>query len=924
MKTGLDSTAVDQMIAPVPSADAAARVGEIRATLVYAPLAEVAVLDRGRFVGLVRLERLLAADPGSVVGTLVDRQQAIVAPDTDQEAIAIEAVARGARTVAVVDSGGRLLGVVPPERLLAVLEREHEEDMARLGGFLATTGAARTASEEPVGRRLWHRLPWLAVGLAGAMLSAGIVAGFEEELQRHVLLAFFVPAVVYMADAVGTQTEAVVIRGMAIGVPLRRIIGSELATGLVIGVLLAAAFFAFAVGVWDDARIAAAVAIALFVSASIATTIAMLLPYALARLGRDPAFGSGPLATVIQDLLSVAAVLRRRRRRWSNDARGPRPGRARGRNPPGRPHASAAAAPRRGRRRLLDFFRGLSEQSLYLRFHGFPNLAEALVEPLLEPDWEERGALLGTFADEGGERVVAVANYVRLRDPALAEAAFAVADEHQRRGIGTRLLEQLAARAATVGIERFVAEVMPRNRQMLGVFEAVGFELARELPGGELEVQFPIAPTERYEARVAERDHGAVTASLRPFFEARSVAVVGASRRRGSIGGELFRNILAGDFAGAAYPVNRDGEPVAGVRAYTSVEDLPETVDVAVISLPGGRAGGGGAGAPRRRPGARRDLRRLRRGRREGVERQERLLALVRAHGARLIGPNCLGIAVAGTSLNATFAARSAPQGNIGFSSQSRRARRRAARGGRGPRARPVGVRLDRQQGGRLLERPARVVGGRRRDRRRADLRRVIRQPAAVRAHRPARRAAQADPGVEERHLGQRPARRELAHRGARGLGGRRRRALRPGRRDPRATSLEELIDVATLLSTQPEPRAEERRCADQRRRARHPRAPTRAMRRASSCRRCPARDRRALRDFLPAEASVANPVDMLGGATAATYEEALPVAARRPARRRRDRPLRARGRRHRRRGRDSPSTRPPRCRRGASRSSPS
>ena len=110
---------------------------------------------------------------------------------------------------------------------------------------------------------------------------------------------------------------------------------------------------------------------------------------------------------------------------------------------------------------------------------------------------------------------------------------------------------------------------------MLGVFEAVGFELTRELAGGEIEVQFPIAPTERYETRVAERDHLAVVASLRPFFEPRSVAVIGASRRRGSIGGELFRNILEGDFAGAAYPVNRDGEPVAGVRGYRSIEEIP-------------------------------------------------------------------------------------------------------------------------------------------------------------------------------------------------------------------------------------------------------------------------------------------------------------------------------------------------------------
>ena len=290
---------------------------------------------------------------------------------------------------------------------------------------------------------------------------------------------------------------------------------------------------------------------------------------------------------------------------------------------------------------LLAFFGSLSEQSLYLRFHGFPTVDGRLVEPLLEPDWEERGALLGTLAENGDERVVAVGNYVRLRDPSLAEAAFAVADEHQKRGIGTRLLERLAERAGQVGVERFVAEVLPDNRNMLGVFEAAGFELTRELEGGEVEVEFPIASTDAYRERVEERDHVAVTESLRPFFEPASVAVIGASRRRGSIGGELFRNILEGDFAGAAYPVNRDGEPVAGVRAYSSIEEIPDPVDLAVISLPGAAVHDAAEQA-------------LRKGVRalvvisagfaeigsEGVERQDRLLALVRAHGARMIGPN--------------------------------------------------------------------------------------------------------------------------------------------------------------------------------------------------------------------------------------------------------------------------------------------
>ena len=232
---------------------------------------------------------------------------------------------------------------------------------------------------------------------------------------------------------------------------------------------------------------------------------------------------------------------------------------------------------------LLDFFRGLSEQSLYRRFHGYPQLDLQLVEPLVKADGREAAALVGAIDDE----IVAVANFVRLRDPTAAEVAFAVADEHQRRGIGTRLLEQLAALAGALGVERFVADVLPDNREMLGVFEAVGFEATRDVGGGEVELTFPITPTERYLESVASRDHLAVVASLRPFFEPGSVAVLGASPRRGSIGGELFRNILEADFVGAAYPVNRQGDSVAGVKGYASIAEIPDTVELAVVCVPG-------------------------------------------------------------------------------------------------------------------------------------------------------------------------------------------------------------------------------------------------------------------------------------------------------------------------------------------------
>ena len=165
---------------------------------------------------------------------------------------------------------------------------------------------ARSAATASVRSRLAHRLPWLALGLMGAMLAAGLVSAFEDALRENVLLAFFVPAVVYMADAVGTQTETVVIRAITLGVPLRVIARRELLSGAVIGCVLASAFFVFAAAVWGDTRVALAVAVALMLSASIATAVAMVLPYVLDRTGVDPAFGAGPIATVIQDLLSLA------------------------------------------------------------------------------------------------------------------------------------------------------------------------------------------------------------------------------------------------------------------------------------------------------------------------------------------------------------------------------------------------------------------------------------------------------------------------------------------------------------------------------------------------------------------------------------------------------------------------------------------
>ena len=536
------------------------------------------------------------------------------------------------------------------------------------------------------------------------------------------------------------------------------------------------------------------------------------------------------------------------------------------------------APSRRDEEALLDFFSSLSEHSFYRRFHGAPLIRPELVDPFLEPDWWNHGDLIGTLADEtGAEQVVALASYVRLRDPAAAEVAFTVADSQQGRGIGTRLLEQLAERAASVGIQRFVAEVIPDNRPMLRVFEEAGFAVGRSFEGGTVEVTFPIGATEEYISHVDERDHLAVVASLRGFLAPTSLVVIGASPRSESIGGRLFRNVLAAEYSGTAYPVNRGGEPVAGVRAYASVDELPEQPDLAVVCVPAVHVLGSVEAA-------------LRHGVRaicvisagfaetgtEGREREEQLVALVRSHGARLIGPNCLGIAVSSARLNATFGPRALPPGTIGFSSQSG----------------ALGLALLEKATERNLGLSAFVSIGNKADVSSNDLLEYWEQDAQTnlvllylesfgnprRFGRIARRVARRKPILAMKSgTTATGARAASSHTAALAGSEAAVEALFHQAGVLRAETLESLIDAAALLSTQPLPRG--------RRVAILTNAGGLGILAADACDaeglELPALHPdtvEALTKVLPAEASVANPVDMLGSATAEVYGLALPL----------------------------------------------
>ena len=288
------------------------RVSEFRRSLEGASfdsVTHIGVCDNGKLVGVLKIEDLLSALPDAKVSDIMDGDPPAVAHGVDQEKAAWKAVQHGESALAVVDDAGRFVGFIPPDRLLAVLLHEHEEDMARVSGFLRDTSMARSASEEPISRRFWHRVPWLLLGLAGALLAADIVGFFERELQANVMIAFFIPGIVYLADAVGTQTEALIIRGLSVGVPIGSVLRREILTGLMIGLALAIAFYPIGLWRWGGDGVVLAVALAIFAACATANLVALALPWVLNRLGIDPAFGSGPLATVVQDLLSIVIYL---------------------------------------------------------------------------------------------------------------------------------------------------------------------------------------------------------------------------------------------------------------------------------------------------------------------------------------------------------------------------------------------------------------------------------------------------------------------------------------------------------------------------------------------------------------------------------------------------------------------------------------
>jgi acetyl coenzyme A synthetase (ADP forming)-like protein len=322
--------------------------------------------------------------------------------------------------------------------------------------------------------------------------------------------------------------------------------------------------------------------------------------------------------------------------------------------------------------RVQDYLLGLSPETRRLRFWTVAVDVGELARKIVDVDYQDHLTMLVLRGGDEGT-MIGGAQYSRI-DGGRAEIGMSVADEWQGRGIGSILLGQLAQAAAERGVTIFVAEVLPENHGMIGVFRESGFPLSiRALPG-EIEVEFPVSLTEEAVEQFERRETAASVSAMRTFLSPRSVAVVGASRDRSSIGGQLFHNLLAEEFNGPVYPVNPKAEVVHGVPAYPSIEKVPGPVDVAFIVVPAAfvlqvarECGEKGV----------RGLVVISSGFAEvggdGPVRQRELVEICRAYGMRIIGPNCMGIVNTDPEvrLNGTFASIFPPPGRVGFLSQS-------------------------------------------------------------------------------------------------------------------------------------------------------------------------------------------------------------------------------------------------------------
>jgi acyl-CoA synthetase (NDP forming)/GNAT superfamily N-acetyltransferase len=310
----------------------------------------------------------------------------------------------------------------------------------------------------------------------------------------------------------------------------------------------------------------------------------------------------------------------------------------------------------------------MSPDNMYLRFFSMsPGAAEQEAKRVCRKPDPDHVALLAWQDD----RLAGVAAYEASGKAGVAEVAFAVPDDMHGRGIASLLLEHLVWQARQRDLRAFTAETLAQNSAMLRVFADAGLPMTRRISEGVVELTFALPSGDdnyrlgSYLESVASRGSRANVASLRPLLQPRSVAVVGASRHRGTMSRAILRNMVTGGFTGPVYAVNPHAQTLDGVPCVASVDELPGQVDLAVIAVPSAAVPEVAAQCGRK--GVRGLIVISSCGGAAGAE----LLAICRRYGMRLVGPNCFGVIVPWLGLDATFAAGHPLRGVVGLVVQS-------------------------------------------------------------------------------------------------------------------------------------------------------------------------------------------------------------------------------------------------------------
>ncbi len=241
-----------------------------------------------------------------IISKHIKKDWPVVFSDTTPDKIANEAIRHSLASLPVTDEKHHLLGAIPAHSIMEILRKEHIEDMHKLAGIRKGMIQVRHSIESSPIVRIKDRLPWLLLGLIGSMLATFLMTRFDTIIEKNIALSFFVPGIVYLADAIGTQSETIAVRGISLSnISLKKIFIGEFGVGFLIGLILSIIYLPFAFLMFNDIKLAFTVSSSILFAGTIASVVGTMFPWILHYFKIDPAFGSGPLATIIQDILSI-------------------------------------------------------------------------------------------------------------------------------------------------------------------------------------------------------------------------------------------------------------------------------------------------------------------------------------------------------------------------------------------------------------------------------------------------------------------------------------------------------------------------------------------------------------------------------------------------------------------------------------------